>query len=109
MTITTRGGTFRHVIEIQSLSTTPDSTGAPTNTWTTVKTPRAGIWPWKGKEVVVNDKIEMISLLNIRIYYESGITGKMRIKFGTRIFRIDHFSNPEERNRILDIICEELT
>ncbi len=109
MTITTRASNFRHVIEIQSLSTTPASTGAPTNIWTTTKTVRAAIWPWKGKEVVVNDKIEMISLHNIRIYYESGITGKMRVKFGTRIFRIDHFSNAEERNRILDIVCEELT
>jgi SPP1 family predicted phage head-tail adaptor len=108
VTITTRAGNFRHVIEIQEPSETRTDTGGVRNTWSTAYTVRGAIWPWKGKEIVRDDKIEMMKLHNIRIYYQSGITGKMRVKFGTRIFRIDHFSNPEERNRILDIICEEL-
>jgi SPP1 family predicted phage head-tail adaptor len=43
----------------------------------------------------------------ITIRFRSGITAKMRIKFGTRMFNIRSVINIEERSRWIEIMADE--
>jgi SPP1 family predicted phage head-tail adaptor len=107
MTITTRSSNFRHPITIEEKTGTKGETGAKTVTWSTFITTRAAIWPKKGKEIVIDNKLTMQTLFTIRIRYQPGITPAMRIKFGTRYFYIEQMPNTEERNVVLDLVCRE--
>lgn len=84
----------------------PDGSGAQ---WT-CKTPkvRASIWPIKATEQLDNMKAELSVTHRIRIRYLSGITADMRIEHGSRHFDIRSLINPEERNRMIEILAEEV-
>jgi len=85
----------------------PDGDGAQ---WT-CKAPkiRAAIWPLKGKEQLEGMKVELTVTHKIRMRYLSGVTADMRIEFGSRYFNVRSIINPDERNRMLDILAEEVT
>lgn len=50
-------------------------------------------------------KNELSLLFTIR--YTNGITSKMRIKFGTRLFNIRAVVNIDEKNELLELTAEE--
>ncbi len=43
----------------------------------------------------------------IVIRHRPGITPAMRVRFGSRVFNIRAAINREERNRFLELLCEE--
>ena len=43
----------------------------------------------------------------VTIRHRDGVTPKMRLKFGARILNIRAVINPAERNRTLELLCEE--
>ena len=43
----------------------------------------------------------------VTIRHRDAVTAKMRLKFGTRILNIRAVVNPSERNRTLELLCEE--
>ena len=43
----------------------------------------------------------------VTIRHRDGVTPKMRLKFGTRILNIRAVINAGERNRTLELLCEE--
>lgn len=105
-----RARELRHKIIIQAENPQTDGGGGEGDPWaapTTVATARARIEPLKGSEQLramqLEDKISHL----ITIRYRAGIIPKMRIKFGTRLFNIRFVRNPEERNRFLELTCEE--
>lgn len=104
-----RPGQLRHRIEIQALTVTPGSMGEPTETWATSATIWGAVYPLKGKEWFESKgkaiRAEVTHRVHIR--YMPGITPKHRVKFGSRIFRIESVLNPEERNRELILMCCE--
>ena len=102
-----RAGTLRHRITIQEQTDTADGMGGFSTTWTDLFDMRAAIWPLSAKESLDAMKLELVVTHKIRIRYRSGITAKNRIKFGSRIFNIISLINPDERNRILDILATE--
>ncbi len=77
--------------------TTPDNTV----TWT-CKIKVTGIWaeimPLRGREYWASKQTTSKITGKIRIRYLDGITPKMRVKFGERIFNIEAVLNPNEKN-----------
>lgn len=107
-----RAGQLRHRIAIQESTDTPDGAGGFTSSWADIsgmESVPAAIWPLSSKESLDSMKLELSVTHKIRIRYRSGITAKNRIKFGSRYFNIISLINPDERNRILDILAIEDT
>ena len=102
-----RIGDLRHRIELQSVTRTADGMGGFTESWATVSTVWAAIWPNAAKEVLENQQLGLNVTHRIRIRYHATVTAAWRIKFGTRYFNIVSILNPNEQNRLLDLICEE--
>ena len=61
----------------------------------------------KGAETYVSDGVKASAYSEIGIRHISGITRKMRVLFGTRVFNIRDIRNYDERNRWLILACEE--
>ena len=82
-------------------------TSAYKGEWVDVVTTWAQISPVSGKEYFAQARETTVSH---RIYcrYRAGITPRMQIKFGDRVFRIISVLNWEERGEGLTIMCEEL-
>ena len=100
-------GNLRHKITFRTVTSVSDGMGGFTDTDTDYYTCWASIWPVSAKELVQNQQLEMTTTHRIRIDYKSGITEKMTIEFGSRVFRIVAIVNPEERNIMLDILATE--
>ena len=69
---------------------------------------RAAIWPLKATEQLEAMKVQLSVTHRIRIRYLSGVTAKLRVKFGTRYFNIRSIINQGERNRQLEFLAEEI-
>ena len=67
----------------------------------------AAIEPLKGSERLRAEQLENPVTHRVSIRHRAGVTPKMRIKFGTRILNIRAVIDPEERNRSLELLCEE--
>jgi len=105
-----RSGLLRHKITIQESTEVADGLGGFSVVWTDLFDARAAIWPLSAKESLDAMKLESVITSKIRIRYRDGITSKNRIKFGSRIFNIKGKPiNPDERNKMLDILVLEDT
>ncbi len=91
-------GALRHKVIIQQPTETTNSLGEITPSWTTFATVWAEILPLSGKEYWSSKQVNSEVTGKIRIRYKSGITPKMRVKYGTRIFNIEAVMNYLERN-----------
>lgn len=102
-----RAGKLRNQIVIQTVTESRDSLGGVSESWATYATVRASIEPLKGTEKF-QDKTTLSEVdLKVRIRYLAGVTTKMRILFGTRIFNIHSIINYNEMNRELTLYCVE--
>ena len=105
-----RARELRHKIIIQAENPQTDGGGGEGDPWaapTTVATARARIEPLKGSEQLRAMQLEDKVSHRVTIRYRSGITAKQRIKFGSRLLNIRAVINPEERNRFLELLCDE--
>ena len=98
---------MRHRITFQVQSGGKDTLGGYADDWKDVATVWAQISPVSGREYLSQVRETTVSH-KIYCRYRPGITPKMRVKFGERIFRIISALNWEERNEGLTIMCEEL-
>ena len=103
-----RAGNLRNSIEIQQLGSNTDSFGQPQDSdWALFKTVRASINPIRGNEKFLSNKDYSTTTHIIKTRYLDGLNASMRIKFGTRIFKILSTRNFMERNREHEILAEE--
>ncbi len=98
---------IRRQIELQTPTETPDTSGGFTVTWATTYTIWAEILPISSRELMIYMETQEKASYRFRIRYLSGISAKMRIKYGTRYFNIHAMINPDERNEMIEIIAEE--
>lgn len=101
---------FRHDIVIQSPRENRDAGGGFGDPWADpikVAAARAKIQPLRGNERLRAMQLEDTVTHRITMRYRAGITAKMRVKFGARLFNIRAVIDPEERNRFLELMCEE--
>ena len=102
-----RVGTLRHKVVIQQNTPTRDSYGAEVDNWIDYATVWASIEPARGREFWESQQVNAEITGKITIRYLAGITPKMRVKHGDRIFHIISVINTEERNRELQLMVKE--
>lgn len=103
-----RAGQLRHRVTIQTASEAQDSFGQPQPTWTTFAERFAEILPQSGREFVAARTVTPELTHLVRLRGVAGVTPKMRLLFGTRVFDILAAMAVEERSRELLLSCREL-
>ena len=100
-------GSLKKRIEIQAQQKTPDGMGGFTTAWVTLYTVDAAIWDATGNERNQANATTLIITHRIRIRYKQGLKASYRLKYGLRYFNIVSIVNPNEANKILDILAKE--
>ena len=98
---------LRHAITIETSADTRQDGGGHKRAWSTFATARACIEPLRGRERLHAMQLQDSVSHKITLRWRSGITPKMRVKFGTRILNIRAAINVGERNRWLEILADE--
>lgn len=98
---------LRHRVTIQREARTADGAGGYTLDWSDVATVWARIEPRKGAERLRAMQVQDTVNHRVTIRYRAGVTAAMRLVFGTRVFDIRAVINPDERDRWLELMCEE--
>ena len=95
-------------IIIQQKAAPFDANGEPDGTWSTFATVFACIKPTGGTERYINQQVVSEATHQIAIRYKSGITPKMRVLYGSRVFDIVQVHDREERHTEMWLVCKEL-
>lgn len=101
-------GRLRHRVQIQSYSEVQDSTHGTIKTWTTLYTVFAEIVPVKGYTTFDTQQINEAVTHKITIRWQPYITSELWLLKDSRRFRIRNIRNLLERNRFLEMLCEEV-
>ena len=101
-------GKLRNSIEIQQPTNTPDGQGGHVTTWLTIHPNiMSKIVPVSGGERMRAMQLNATITHRVFLRYIAGIEANMRVKFGDRLFQIRLPLNLEERDRWLELHCEE--
>lgn len=95
-------------INIQVKTKTSDSMGGFVESFSTLCTIWAAIWPVAASEQIINSGQTMTISHRIRIRYMKVFDSNWRIKFGDRYFSIVSIINPNGNNEMLDLLCKEI-
>lgn len=101
-------GLMRQKVAVESITTTRNSVGEAIETWATFINTRAWIVPSSGSEVKDGASTFAVVKHRFRMRYRSTITMQMRIRWGSRYFRIDAIYSPQENHRDLFLDCTEI-
>lgn len=103
-----RAGELRHRVTIQ-ISTEPQNTyGEGVPIWTTFDNVWAAIEPLSGREYWAAQQENAEVNTRIRIRNKQGITPKMRVSWGNRIYDIMTVIRVNERDREIHLMCREV-
>ena len=100
-------GELRHKITIQELQRVPDGYGGYTETWNDIAVVWAKIQPLRGNERYQAQQVSSALSHKIILRYLDGVKPQMRVLCGSRIFHVVSVINVEERNEMLELLCEE--
>ena len=103
-----RSGQLKNRIELQGIVRASDNMGGFTDTFLTLCTVFAAIWPVKMTESVGGSLPVAAVTHQIRIRYRNGVTPRTRIKFGTKYFNIVSIVNPNTDFKALDLMAKEV-
>jgi SPP1 family predicted phage head-tail adaptor len=101
---------LRHKIIIQSPSSSVDSRGQISGTWSDSATRFAQVRKMSGTEATASHQLYASATWKIVIRWESDlvISTDYRIKYGSLVLMIGSISNVKERNREYEILCSEV-
>lgn len=103
-----RAGALRHTLVIEQPTETQDAHGQAVQTWSTFATVPGELRPVRARELVAAAQVVGELTAVARIRYLAGITEKMRVKFGDRIFAIvGPPINLLERNAEVELLLAE--
>ena len=101
---------MRHLVEIQQQTLTDDGLGGETESWSTIITAYAAIWPLSASKMVEHQQLEHAITHRVRIRYTGGIKPGMRILFsGSYVYEIKSLIIPDMKYVYIDMLCEEIT
>lgn len=103
-----RAGNLRHSIIIQRATVAQDACGQPVETWATFATANAEILPLRGTELFSAQQFETKVTSKIRIRYIKGVSSKMRVLFGSRVYQVESIIDSRERHVELVLMCSEV-
>jgi SPP1 family predicted phage head-tail adaptor len=101
-------GELRQKLTIQTLTRTPDGYGGYTKAWNDFATTWAKIQPLRGDERYKAQQVMNTVSHKITLRYLDGIKPQMRAISGSRIFNILAVINVEEKNELIELLCEEV-
>ena len=96
---------LRHQISIQQQSTTQDRFGAPSLTWTTVRTTSGGLNVVSLKEAFGDGQLTAQETDIWTVRWTAGIQPGMQIVFGSNTWKVQDASNVMQRNITLHLLC----
>jgi SPP1 family predicted phage head-tail adaptor len=102
-----RPSDLRHRVRIEQGIVTSDGAGGRSVTWALFEETWAWIAPLTGEEKFLAEQLEDKITHTIRMRFRDGITPSMRITFEDRVFNIRAVLNPEERDWVLTLLCDE--
>ena len=102
-----RAGKLNKRVEIQTNTSVPNEMGEHVPGWNTTHTRWASINTIGGQERFSNNKESAEVSHRIKLRYVEGLIPSMRIKYGSRIFDIQHIQDHEERNRDMTVMVLE--
>lgn len=102
-----RAGKLNKRIQFQENQPIRNEMGEKVPTWVTVYTVWASIKAIGGQERFSNNKESAEVSHRIKVRYRTGLSPAMQIRFGSRVFDIQHIQNHEERNRDITIMALE--
>lgn len=101
-------GMLRHVMDVETATIARDSVGEPIETWASVAEVRVACESLTGKELLIGQQVNAAADTKITARYHPLITAEARMRWGSRIFDINHVNNIQNRNRWLVLTCQEL-
>lgn len=100
-----RSGALRHRLVIQQTTDTRDSFGQAIESWTTFATVWGSLEPLGGRERFLAAQTHAEATYRSRIRFLEGITPKMRISHGGKVFNITHIADDGRRRElVLDLV-----
>jgi SPP1 family predicted phage head-tail adaptor len=103
-----RAGQLNRRVQLQRQALTTDSEGRASGTWSTLATAWAAIEPLQGREALLAAQAQTTLSHRVRIRYRPGVTARMRLVYGARVFDIQAVTNTAEARRELVLDCQEL-
>lgn len=96
-------------VTIQQATETRATDGGVLQTWGTWRTCYASVEPLTGREWYQAESRQATITTRIWVPWidANGVTAKMRVLWGTRIFKIESVINPRERNEWIELMCIE--
>tara|TARA_R100000655_G_scaffold71369_1_gene109739 strand:+ start:7904 stop:8224 length:321 start_codon:yes stop_codon:yes gene_type:complete len=102
-----RAASLRHRVSIQTESSSVDTYGEPTHSWSTDETVWAMVEPVSGNEQSVGEGQSSIITHRVMMRYTANATPKKRLLFGSKILGIESVINDLERNEFLILQCKQ--
>jgi SPP1 family predicted phage head-tail adaptor len=100
-------GRLRLRLELEKATPMPDGAGGSTLVWGAVATLSADVVPLKAEEREVGEGLADVVSHRIVIRQRDDVAAGDRFRLGTRVFRINGITDPEEDGRYLVCLCEE--
>lgn len=100
-----RAGRLRQRVTIQTRTLTKNAYHEQIETWTDGACIPADVVPYRGEEQVQGDRLETQQRYRVTVRYNSAITNKIRLKWGTSYLDVHQVVNRDERGRAMDLIC----
>lgn len=103
-------GKLRHRLTIEEEVRVADGGGGFDLSWQAIATEPV-VWgrvtPLSGREVLRASQLQTPVSHRVTIRYRADVTASMRLTLGSRVFNIRALINVEERDRWLELTCEE--
>jgi len=104
-----RAGRLRQRVEIVQPGTSKDSFGGVSpDGGTSLGVIWASIEALNGRDALAAQAFTSIGTHLVTIRWMPGVLAKQVVKFGTRRFQIEAVLNPDERTKILKLLCVEV-
>ena len=103
-----KAGKLKHLGTIQEAAITRNAVGEETQTWSTRATGWFQILPLSGKEFIAAQQTNAEVTHSIRGRWVDGVTAKMRLLVGARVFEFLAVMNWSEENKELRIMAKEI-
>jgi SPP1 family predicted phage head-tail adaptor len=100
-------GKMRDRVSIEQEVRISDGQGGSETSWSITDTVWARVSPLRGKEKLEAMKIEAQQIYTVMIRGGVTVTPQHRLGWGDKILNIRSVSNPDEKGRFLELMCEE--
>ena len=102
---------FHQQVVFKSPSTSVDSYGQETGAETTEATKRATVRQMSGRELAAASQLYSDASWKVICRYDPNLMDSLTwtITYGSKVFEIGNANNVDQRNRMIEFICSEVT